>query len=114
MMQHREHREEEHKDVRPLSPILQFLFVPCHRSSWFPGAKPLAVNPPRASTEFLTESITAQMTDKMVLLPVGVPFIRGFPPSNDSVNRLNPWATRRMSPRFKKFVSNYFYESRIA
>ena len=48
------------------------------------------------------------MTNAMGPLPVRVVFVRGFPPSSDTVNRLDPWATCRMSPRFLKLVGNWF------
>lgn len=55
MIRHREQCGEQHNEVRPLSPTLQFLFVPCHRSRWLPGGKPMAVKPPRTSTMSLVE-----------------------------------------------------------
>ena len=56
IMEHREHAEEEHNSVHPLSPKVQARRVPCHRRFTFPSNRPAATKLPLDSTFALQDS----------------------------------------------------------
>jgi hypothetical protein len=53
MIEHRAHLESVQSFVDPLSPMLHFLRVPCHRRFSFPGDLPIDTKLPLASTLLL-------------------------------------------------------------
>ena len=110
-MQHREHPESVQKFVTPLSPMLHFLCVPCHRRFSFPGDLPTATKFPLPSVLSLPSNYPVNYGNSRYLgelvVPVFIEFFHAFFCVDNLVNGPD-WGTfRSISPGFLKLRCNW-------